>query len=431
MNYDELLQALQAMQQSPTALTVANPLQQNYSAFNDISGSTQAPISDSLVNWQSLPGYEQFYSPQNYSQDGPGGDIDRQALEAYLAQQGMQIRSQMDPATQQSFSWVEGPDGQPIPESIMNVGTDDSRFWKGAMLAAAVTGANVMGAGSVGMTGADAAMGAGAPELANGAFLGEGVASGVPASFGGALDFAAPAAAGAAAPAASSSLAFTEPAAAVGAAGANSLIPGVNNGQLFSGGLSLLGAAIGSNSAGNAVDAQVGAADKANELQRYMYDQGRTDLTPWREAGTSALGQLQALMQNPNSITSDPGYEFQRKEGERALRNQANSVGRSYSGAQAQALSRYNNDYATTKFNESYNRLAGIAGTGQQAVNSGNALGANYANQAGQNITGAGNAQGSGYVAKGNLWNNALGQIGNNMQQDDMYSKYGYRPRGW
>ena len=59
-----------------------------------------------------------------------------------------------------------------------------------------------------------------------------------------------------------------------------------------------------------------------------------------------------------------------------------------------------------------FNRLSGIAGTGQTAGGQLGQYGSAYGQQAGNLITGAGNAQAAGQVGSGNAWAGAFGNIG-------------------
>jgi hypothetical protein len=61
------------------------------------------------------------------------------------------------------------------------------------------------------------------------------------------------------------------------------------------GGTSLLGGLLGSQAAGNAAETQGQAAREANALLAAIYGQQRQDIEPWRQAGISALGQLDIL----------------------------------------------------------------------------------------------------------------------------------------
>lgn len=168
----------------------------------------------------------------------------------------------------------------------------------------------------------------------------------------------------------------------------------------------IVGGVIGADSARKATNAQRDSAREANELQRYMFDQQRADTQPYRDAGSSALTQIQALLKNPNSVKKQPGYQFGIQEGTNALENSATARGMTYSGAQAKALQRFGNDYGTSKIDQTYNRLSNLAGLGQVGVNP--SSGMNYANQVGGNMLGVGNAQAAGAIARGSAYGNAL-----------------------
>jgi PPE-repeat protein len=62
---------------------------------------------------------------------------------------------------------------------------------------------------------------------------------------------------------------------------------------------SLIGGAIGSGAAKDAARTQADAAQQANILLAALYDQQRTDMAPYREAGYAALSQLGDLVKSP------------------------------------------------------------------------------------------------------------------------------------
>jgi hypothetical protein len=170
-----------------------------------------------------------------------------------------------------------------------------------------------------------------------------------------------------------------------------------------------LGSALIQNSAANrAIGAQTNATNSANALQKYMYDTTRGDYAPYRQAGTQAVGQLQNLLQNPGSITNDPGYQFGLNQGQTAIDHSAASRGGLYSGATLKALERYGQDYGGTKLNDAYNRYAGVAQLGATGTAGTAQAGSNYANQVGNNTTGLGNAQAGNALYSGNVFGNAL-----------------------
>lgn len=175
---------------------------------------------------------------------------------------------------------------------------------------------------------------------------------------------------------------------------------------------SIGGALINADAQNNAIDAQTNAANQANATQRYIFDTQNENLKPYREAGYNALSRINDLLKDPNSITSEPGYQFGLQQGQQAIDRSAASRGSLYSGATLKALQRYGQDYGSTKLNESYNRLSNLAGLGQVANQTGAGIGMNYANQVSGNQTSLGNAQGANALAGGNLWANTVNQLG-------------------
>lgn len=113
----------------------------------------------------------------------------------------------------------------------------------------------------------------------------------------------------------------------------------------------------------------------------------------------------------------DPGYAFRLQQGQQALQNKAAAGSGAFSGAALKDLLGYNQDMASTEYNNAFNRyqtqqgnifqrLFSIAGLGQNAAAGVGATGAGLAGQAGQALTNAGTAAGSGIVGGAN----ALGQ---------------------
>ena len=109
---------------------------------------------------------------------------------------------------------------------------------------------------------------------------------------------------------------------------------------------------------------------------------------------------------------ASPGYQFRMDEGTRGINANRAASGMLQSGDTLRALTRYGQDYASNEYNTQLNQLFSVAGLGQTATNQGNALGANYASQVGQNTMQMGNNQASSYANQGNIWQNALGNLG-------------------
>lgn len=188
-----------------------------------------------------------------------------------------------------------------------------------------------------------------------------------------------------------------------------------------------------SRAANRAADAQAEAARQANELTWKMFEQSRTDQTPWREAGANALAQMSQRMGaggdlsrqfGPSDMARDDGYQFRMAEGLRGVNNSSVARGGLLSGAALKAASRYSQDFASNEYSNAYNRyntnqtnqfnrLASIAGVGQQSAQQTGQQGMAAAQTAGNNLLGAGNARASAYVTQGNQWGKDFGTLSN------------------
>jgi hypothetical protein len=144
-----------------------------------------------------------------------------------------------------------------------------------------------------------------------------------------------------------------------------------------------------------------------------------------------SFGQFVAPFQyNPNA---DPSTQFRLAEGQKALERGAAARGSVLGGAALKELTRYAQDFASTEYNNAFNRFqteqtdlfnryASLAGLGQTASNAAAATGQNYANSVSNILTGtasnmgdyatqAGNARASGYIGGANAWNQALNNL--------------------
>lgn len=208
---------------------------------------------------------------------------------------------------------------------------------------------------------------------------------------------------------------------------------------VIGGGASYLAGREQADAARDAARTSADAARYQADIQRDIYDQTRSDQTPWREAGTGALSQLRDLTGPDGELLrsftmadfeADPGYAFRQAEGMRAIERSAAARGGALSGGALRATQRFGqglaseeygnafNRYQTNQTNQ-FNRLASLAGVGQQANAALQQAGAGYANaitgisqadatNQGNAILAAGNARASGYLGVGNAIGNAL-----------------------
>jgi len=113
----------------------------------------------------------------------------------------------------------------------------------------------------------------------------------------------------------------------------------------------------------------------------------------------------------PDWLVDDPSYQFRLNEGMRAVENSAFARGGGASGGSIKKALRYAQDYASTEYSNIYNRLASIVGYAQVQP-AGAAISGQFGTNAANIALNAGEARASGYVAQGNMWQNAMDQIG-------------------
>lgn len=204
---------------------------------------------------------------------------------------------------------------------------------------------------------------------------------------------------------------------------------------LMAGG-TLLGGLMSSNAASDAADTQAGAANQAAILQSNQYNQNVARESPWVNAGSNALGTLQALLGaggtngpltrqfTPEMYQKSPAFNFLLNNGLNAITNQASATGGVGGGNTLKALMNYGTGLADTDYQQQlgnytnwqdqvYNMLNGISNQGLNAANSLNSNGTQSAALQGSDLIGAGNALAAGQVASGNAWGNALTNMGN------------------
>ena len=183
------------------------------------------------------------------------------------------------------------------------------------------------------------------------------------------------------------------------------------------------GSALNASSASkNAAKTQAGSAAAANQTQWDMFNQNRTDMQPWRDAGASALGTVGTLMKPGTDVSAmlkqDPGYMSGFHLGEQAIQDSAAARGGLLSGGTMKELTRYGQDYGANKFNDMWSRYTQVAGIGQNAASSIAGYGQNTANNIAANQIGAGNAMAAGQVGSANAFSggvqNMMGMYQNN-----------------
>jgi hypothetical protein len=168
----------------------------------------------------------------------------------------------------------------------------------------------------------------------------------------------------------------------------------------------IAGASISSSGARSAANAQSQSAAAGIAEERRQFDLNRTDLAPYREAGTGALNTLSANF--GDSFRTSPGYNFVRNEGQRGLGNSFAARGGVFSGNALRALDQYNTGLASQEYGNWWNRGAGLAGIGQTATGQGVYAGQLSANNIGNLLGQQGDARASGIAGSANAWSSGI-----------------------
>lgn len=219
-------------------------------------------------------------------------------------------------------------------------------------------------------------------------------------------------------------------------------------------GSALLGSSSSSNAADSAAQASREASAASIAEQRRQYDQSRADYAPYLAAGTESVNQLATDLRPGGRFASttpfnfnyadykDPSLQFSLDENLRRMRRGRAAQGTYAGGGGIKEEDRYlanlmstdiGNAFnrAVTTFNANtgernqlYNRLAGVAGTGQQAVGGVTSQGANAAGNIGNaymtNAANTGNAAMAAAGARQSAFGGAANALGR------MYGRGGY-----
>tara|TARA_R110000796_G_scaffold103175_2_gene212325 strand:- start:2856 stop:3845 length:990 start_codon:yes stop_codon:yes gene_type:complete len=168
----------------------------------------------------------------------------------------------------------------------------------------------------------------------------------------------------------------------------------------------------------NAAEIQAKGAEKAAILQKQaaddalyetqrQFDTSRGDQMPWLESGTAALNKQQALLglggqaaqqQAYDQFTSSPGQKWLQDKTMQGVLNNASAIGGLGGGNVRQALQENAQGLAAQEYNNYYNQIAGLSGTGQNSSQNLGALGAQQGQTAAGLINQSGQAAASGLL---------------------------------
>lgn len=192
------------------------------------------------------------------------------------------------------------------------------------------------------------------------------------------------------------------------------------------------GGAMAANASKSAAKSQANAAQAASDQQLAMYNQTREDLSPYTQAGQTALSQLMGQMgqggyfnqtYSGQDLYNDPSYQFRLNQGLNSVQSSAAAQGGLLSGATLKALNNYASDYASQEYSNAYNRfnadqtnrfnrLSSLAGMGQNAAAQVGNNGLQTAQAVANNTMAGANATAAGQVGSANAWSGAANNLG-------------------
>lgn len=205
------------------------------------------------------------------------------------------------------------------------------------------------------------------------------------------------------------------------------------------------GALISSSASKSAADTQATAANNATAASQAEAAQTRSDLAPFRDAGSSATSALETALGLPggsgiNPLTANgisgltfqptqaqleatPGYKFDLAQGEQGVANSNAASGRGISGAALKGAASFatglaNNTLTTqagifqANLGNVLNPLQSLSNQGENAAAQTGALGTQNTNSANASAIGGANASAAGTVGSANAISGGLSSAG-------------------
>lgn len=198
-------------------------------------------------------------------------------------------------------------------------------------------------------------------------------------------------------------------------------------GAAITGAVALGSAVMQKNAQSKGLAAQKNASNAALGEQAREFDTTQTNQQPFLQAGANAVGQMQQLNNGDfSSFEQSPDYQYAVSQQLQGLDRSAASRGSLYSGGHSADIMNMANGIASQNYNSYYNKLAGLAGSGQTSANNLGYTGQANANQSGQIMTNQGNNAANSYQNGANTMSQlggAIGGIFNNTYQNNRYGQ--------
>lgn len=158
---------------------------------------------------------------------------------------------------------------------------------------------------------------------------------------------------------------------------------------------------------------QAKANKKAQQAADQAYQRNQQNMQPYLTAGNNAVGQMQQLNRGDfSSFTQSPDYQFAMQQGLQGLDRSAAARGNLYGGGHSADVLNYASGLANQNYGNYYNRLAGLAGMGQNAAASLTGNNNGYAQNTAQNAQSNASNNNALYGMISGTANNLIGNSG-------------------
>jgi hypothetical protein len=198
-------------------------------------------------------------------------------------------------------------------------------------------------------------------------------------------------------------------------------------------------AVIGSSAAKDAANAQLQAAQSAQQTQLQMFDKAQAAQAPYNTVGQGAIKTLSGLygisgsdagtggpsQASLDAFTQSPDYAFAKQQGDLALQRSAAAGGTLISGGQLKAAQEFGQGLASQQYGNYYNRLLSLAQIGQSAASGISNSALTAGGQIGNSLQAGGQAAASGIVGSANALSGGLNGAASSLGQAALLSKIG------
>ena len=160
-------------------------------------------------------------------------------------------------------------------------------------------------------------------------------------------------------------------------------------------------------------NASQNATNQAIDQQNMNYDRSATNLNPYINAGTTALGQMQQVNNGDYSgFMNSPDYQFTQQQGLQGLDRSAAARGGLLSGGHSTDVMNYASGLASQQLGNYYSRLQGMTQMGANSASNLGSIGAGQSGAIGSYLQNNAQNQTSGYQNQANNQSQFANQLG-------------------